>query len=331
MHPLAKPDLLPISKFTLSRANSQRGATDLGKPSYPPVEAIQRGFNVLRAVNHFRIASVNDINFFTKYPKPSIVRVLETLVGEGYVARDNLCGGYRVTSKAAELCAGHQGIASLIECARPFAVGLTNGIKWPVSIGVLDRDAIVIQFSTAPISPLAQLQLLGQRHHLFSTAMGRAYLAFCSTEEREALIATHGSSEPLDLMGDQWRLRTILPMVRDQGFALGEASSLDRTIALPVFHANSLAAIASLDYYDSVVPREEIRDKLISPLRDTIRSIEASLADSYRTDPEPRNAAAPDMPRHIQQQAPTIREEFEAGRSLPILPSYVDLVEEPNA
>ena len=37
----------------------------------------------------------------TGFPKSTIVRMLETLCAEGYVARDNMCGGYRVTSPRA--------------------------------------------------------------------------------------------------------------------------------------------------------------------------------------------------------------------------------------
>lgn len=280
MHTLAKPRNSQTIKYAASRANAQRGSTDLSKPSYPPVESIQRAMTVLRAVNSFRIATVNDINSATKYPKSSIVRVLETLVVEGYVARDNLCGGYRVTSRAIELCVGYQGISSLIECARPHTVALTNRIKWPVSIGLLAEDAMAIRFSTAPISPLADVQLLGQRLELFSSPMGRAYLAFCDDEEREGLIAKIRSPDPSEAKEGDWRLRTILRMVRDEGFALGGGASLDSSIALPIFDAGGLAAIVSLEYYDSVVPREEIREKLIAPLLETVRGVETALSES---------------------------------------------------
>lgn len=291
MHTLAKKKGSQDVKHAASRANAQRGSTDLSKPSYPPVESIQRALTVLRAVNSFRIATVNDLNFVTRYPKSSIVRILETLVVEGYVARDNLCGGYRVTSKATELCAGYHGIPSIIECARPFAVALTNETKWPVNIGLLVDGAIVIQFSTAPISPLADATMLGQRLDLFSSAMGRAYLAFCDDVEREALIAKLRPSDAGEAREQEWRLRTILPMVRDSGFALGTALSLDSTVALPIFDAGCLAAIVSLEYYDSVVPRSGLREHLIAPLSEVARSVEAALSRSGEQRPLPRRNA----------------------------------------
>ena len=130
------------------RTNSRRGRTDPAQRSYPPVQAVCRAFDVLRTVNRLRIASIQQIHEATGFPKPSIVRMLETLLAEGYVARDNMCGGYWVTSRAHELASGCEGISQIIEIARPFAIELTQQLKWPIGIGVLDGDAIAIKFWT---------------------------------------------------------------------------------------------------------------------------------------------------------------------------------------
>ena len=89
------------------RTNSRRGATDPAQRSYPPVQSVCRALDVLRTVNRLRIASVQAIHEATGFPKPTIVRMLETLTAEGYVARDNMCGGYWVTSRVHELTSGH--------------------------------------------------------------------------------------------------------------------------------------------------------------------------------------------------------------------------------
>src|SRR5690348_14285092 len=85
------------------RTNSRRGLSDPGRRSYPPVESVRRALDVLRAVNHLRIASVTAIHMATHLPKPTIIRMLETLIADGYVARDNMFGGYRVTCRVHEL------------------------------------------------------------------------------------------------------------------------------------------------------------------------------------------------------------------------------------
>ena len=198
------------------RTNSRRGATDPAQRSYPPVQAVCRALGVLRAVNKLRIASVHAIHAETGFPKPTIVRILETLAVEGYVARDNMCGGYCVTSRVHELTSGHQGISQIIEAARPFAVDLTRRLKWPIGIGAIDGDAIAIKFWTGAISPWAHTNtVLGLRPNLVTTAMGRAHLAFCSDDERERHFRRL-RADPLREFGeaDELRLRAILQQVR---------------------------------------------------------------------------------------------------------------------
>ena len=135
------------------RTNSRRGTTDPAQRSYPPVQSVRRAFDVLRTVNRLRIASIQQIHEATGFPKPTIVRMLETLLAEGYIARDNMCGGYWVTSRVHDLTSGCEGISYIIEIARPFAIDLTHQTKWPIGIGVLDGDAIAIKFWTGTISP----------------------------------------------------------------------------------------------------------------------------------------------------------------------------------
>src|SRR6478735_8297591 len=67
------------------RTNSHRGSTDFNTRSYQPVESIARALHVLRTVSEFQIVTLGDLYAETSIPKSTIVRVLETLISEGYV------------------------------------------------------------------------------------------------------------------------------------------------------------------------------------------------------------------------------------------------------
>lgn len=171
------------------RTNSRRGHTNPLNRSYPPVNAVCRALHVLKVANEKWIVTVNSIHAETGIPRPTIVRILETFMHEGYVVRDNMCGGYRVTQKVVELSAGYGGISRVIEIARPLSIGLTRQIKWPIGLGMIDGDAIEIVFWTGTISPVVHTNtVLGKRPDLFKSAMGRAYMAFCDDDERERHI-----------------------------------------------------------------------------------------------------------------------------------------------
>src|SRR3546814_15477461 len=82
------------------RTNSRRGLIDPARRSYPPVEAVCRALSVLRAVNKLRIATINAIYAETHIPKPTILRLPDTLTAAGYLPPHNMCGGAPLTCNA---------------------------------------------------------------------------------------------------------------------------------------------------------------------------------------------------------------------------------------
>jgi len=261
------------------RANSRRGSTDSSSRSYPPVESVRRALQILRALNRLRIATISTLHLETGLPKPTIVRMLDTLVLDGYVARDNMCGGYRVTRRVRQLDSGYDGVAQVLEVARPRAVDLTNRIKWPVGIGVLDGDAIAVQLWTGPISPWVSINtLLGHRPKLVTSAMGRAYVAFCPELEREKLIAMLRNDPAQDFGTDEEAdYRTLLAQVRQRGYARRAPRTEPRrntTIAMPIRHKDAVLASMTVSFFTTSVPNNRVEAQIIEPLRETVRRIE---------------------------------------------------------
>ena len=188
-----------------------------------------RALDVLRTVNKLQIASVTAIHEETGFPKPTIVRLLETLRAGGLRrARQHV---RRLSRDLARPQAQFRlsGDLEVIEVARPLAIDLTQRLKWPIGIGVIDGDAIAIKFWTGAISPWAHTNtVLGLRPDLLTTAMGRAYLAFCPVEEREAHLARMRADPGRRAFGEEeeHRFRTLLDQVRSR--RLRDAGSADQ-------------------------------------------------------------------------------------------------------
>lgn len=265
------------------RTNSRRGVIDPARRSYPPVEAVCRALSVLRAVNRLRIATINNIYAETGIPKSTIVRMLETLMAEGYVIRDNMCGGYRITGRVEELNSGYDGISRVIEIARPLTVGLTRRIKWPIGLGVIDNDAINIQFWTGAISPWAHTStVLGLRPDLLSSAMGRTYLAFSPQAQLDEYLAGF-RADPARQFGEQeeYRFRLIIDRIRALGYATRDPRTKPyrtSTLAMPIFEKGEVQALISISFFKTAVPQHKLEEQIIAPLRNTTTSIEDSLA-----------------------------------------------------
>ena len=94
-------------------------------PSFPPVQSVKRALGLLAELNKQRVTTVGELHHRTGLPKPTIVRLLETLMASGYVASDHRLRGYQVTSQVATLSSGFHGApmekmaAQAAYCAQP--------------------------------------------------------------------------------------------------------------------------------------------------------------------------------------------------------------------
>ena len=225
--------------------------------------------------------------------------MLETLMADGYVARDNMCGGYRVTCKVRELNSGYDGISRVIEASRPWAIDLTQRIKWPVGIGVLDGDAIAIQFWTGAISPWVHHNtLLGHRPNLLTSAMGRAHLAFCPADERDALIARMREMKSADFDADaEAQFRKLLDRIRELGYSMRAPMTEPRrntTIGMPIRDGDRVLATITVSFFISAVPKHQIGERILTPFRATVAKIENTLSFMNANEQSPALRAAPE-------------------------------------
>ncbi|MBT3361694.1 MAG: DNA-binding transcriptional regulator [Rhodospirillales bacterium] len=252
-------------------------------PSFQPVRSVMRSLAILQELNRRPVASIAQLHGATGLPKPTIVRLLETLVAAGYVSNDPHHGGYQVTSLVTSLSSGFHGDVIAVEAARPWAVQLTNRLLWPVGIAVLDRDAVKVRFSTIAESPISPFHAtINMRLSLVSRAMGRAYLAFCPAAERRLLLEMLVSStDPEDgLAKNASRFSALLQTIRRQGFAERDPMVQPHssgTIAVPIFSQNRVLATICMTYFTSAVSRSEAVKRFVGPLQATARNIEESV------------------------------------------------------
>ncbi len=253
-------------------------------PSYKAVQSVLRALNVLEEVNRRRSVSIAELHRATGLPKPTLVRLLETLVAAGYVASGARLDGYQVTSLVTNLSAGFHGGPLVVEAARPSAIRLTQQLKWPAAVAVPEQDAVVICFSTIPDSHMAPIHsTVGLRLSLLGRGLGRAYLAFCPAQERQALLRMvaarpPGEDHPPDLMATA---RSIIATVRREGFAERDPQVEPRnsnTVAMPIRERGRVVATIGIGFYRSAVPEATLRDEILPALRAAVRATERQLA-----------------------------------------------------
>lgn len=251
-------------------------------PSYPPIEAVVRGLRVLQAMNQRPVTTVHGLHQQLGLPRPSIVRLLQTLEACGYVMHAPQPGVYLLTSKVEELSCGFHGQPRVVETVAPLLDALTDEIKWPAAIAVPEGDAVVVRYSTIPSSPLALLHsTMGMRLSLVSRALGRAYLAFCEPDVREALIALALASDDEENLPARQRqtLEDTLELIRREGHALRapKVRPVSRSLAVPLFDARRVVASAGITWFSSSLRDEEAIERYAPLLKEVARKAHQAL------------------------------------------------------
>src|SRR5690606_21548041 len=114
------------------------------------------------------------------YSKPTIVRLLRVMEARGYVTRLERGAGYCLSSRALSLSGGFGSVSRLIEASAAPLDALTARILWPTAMAALERDHMVVRYSTIPNSPFSHKHsTMNHRLSILHRAHGRAYLAFC--------------------------------------------------------------------------------------------------------------------------------------------------------
>ncbi|MDH6232212.1 IclR family mhp operon transcriptional activator [Mesorhizobium soli] len=252
--------------------------------AFAPVQAVTKALEILAALNRNGLASVGELHGTTGIPKPTIVRLLQTLVAAGYVSRDEKTRGYHVTAAVGQLSSGFHGSPMVIEVARPFADKLTKQILWPCAVCTLDLDAVVINYSTIPDSPISPFHAsLGRRLSIGGRALGRAYICFCPEDEQRVLRnVMRASQDPENNRIDDETFASILARTRADGFAKRDAHLEPRssgTIAMPIRMGNRVLATFGVTYFKSALKEVRSQKAIIDAMRLTIAQIEERLEE----------------------------------------------------
>jgi len=229
--------------------------------SYDPLKTVEKTLVVLEELNRHPARRVSDLKAATGIPAPSLVRILETLVGIGYVRQMSRMSGYCLTDKVQALAAGYHGLPEVFEGAKQAADAFTRDMLWPASIATFDVDAMVVRYSTIPASPLSHKQsTINARLDMLTRGHGRAYLAFCAEEERrhvyDVLVRSslyHGTVEELEA-----EMAPVIASARRLGVARRDpqVETETTTLAIPVWVGSRLIATLGTTFF-----RNSVRDQ----------------------------------------------------------------------
>jgi IclR family transcriptional regulator, mhp operon transcriptional activator len=105
----------------------------------PVVEPVRRSFAILEALRRRPHGTILELTNETALPRPTVVRLLQTLIELGYVIRISRQLGYRLTDRVLGLARGIRFIDHLVDAAAPHMRRFTLQHGWPLHLGTISH------------------------------------------------------------------------------------------------------------------------------------------------------------------------------------------------
>lgn len=258
------------------------------------IRALDRGLEVLAHLQAARAASLHELHLATGLPKATLTRIIATLAQRGMVWQ-RLADGAWMTSHTLHARSPHLTDEDrLVEVASPVLERLCRAVEWPSVLAVPRLDHMAVIETNRPRAYFSHIQLgpIGFRVNMLRSAAGRAYIAFCSASEREAVLQRlRASAEPGNWMARQPALvERVIEETRRQGYGRRAADfggHFDRprrewddgrdSIAVPVRAGDDVIAVVNLTWVHKVATVRQIVQSHLPRLADAAADIERRL------------------------------------------------------
>lgn len=260
------------------------------------VRGLTRGLAILRALNENNYATALQLSRLTGLPRPTVYRLLDTLIAAGYVAHGTRPDVYRLTIAVRALSDGFNDEAWMTEIAAPILADLGQQIVWPTDIATFDGEAMVVRETTHASSPLSiNREKAGFRVPVLLSSLGLVYLAHLGEAERDTILRAIAASDRADagLARDRRSVAALLNQVRRRGYGFREGGISAKTgsIAVPVMWRGRPIACINLHYILSAMTMEQVAERYLAPMRAAAAKIEKAL--EQQGGPEAAPAAKP--------------------------------------
>ncbi len=247
------------------------------------MRGVERALGVLRALNTANGSSVSQLSDQTGISRPALYRILDALCALGYVCRRREGDRFELTALVRTLSHGYKEEDWLRQAAVPVIERLQEQVVWPTDLATFHDNAMQLRETTRGRSPMTIDGVgVGMRLPMLKSATGKAYLAFCSPDERQLILANlRRSAHPDDAPArDTAFVKNLLSVTTRRGFGERQNDLVNKTssIAVPLRHADRVLACLNITFISSALTPAEAAIRYLDVMRDAARRIEAETA-----------------------------------------------------
>ncbi|SEW30702.1 transcriptional regulator, IclR family [Natrinema salifodinae] len=220
----------------------------MGNRAKHPVRTTEKSLDVVAALNRLGEARVTTLADELEMGKSTVHNHLSTLEEHGYVVKDDDAKTYRLSLKFLDIGGQIRSEIDVYKVAEPKVEELAAASGELVHL-VVEEDGMGVYLSRAKGERAVDLDTyVGCRHHMHSTAFGKAILAHLPRDRVDEIIDQHGLPEVTPkTITSRDELVEELERTRDRGFAVDDEERLEglRCIAAPIrFDSDVIGAIS---------------------------------------------------------------------------------------
>jgi IclR family pca regulon transcriptional regulator len=208
------------------------------------IQALRLGLRTLHLLNERESLSCSELAVALAVSRAAAHRVLHSLEGLGYVARDGSGRPrrHRLRPRVSNLSGGYVAERVLTDLARPLLVAFTAAHGWPVALGVAAEDDCYLCFTTdgATTRLLSRIRA-GERQPYLRSAIGQVCLAGLPAAVRDERVRRLGLPPA--------EVDSCVQRVGSQRFAIDDrAGGREIDLAVPVWRESRIVAAINLRY-----------------------------------------------------------------------------------
>jgi IclR family transcriptional regulator, mhp operon transcriptional activator len=255
---------------------------------YREVRGLSRGLAILRVLNGLPggIGNVSELARATGLHRTTVKRILETLRMEGLVHHKDDGTSYALGFEVRRLSEGYVAADWIDQIAAPAMLAHLRALSWPSDLATPDGGFMIVRESTHRSSLLSQHRAtIGIRIPMLVSSLGRAWLSWCSDDEREATLILLG--ERTDVIGEMARdkkyVARFLRETRKRGYATNRGEWLSEAsvtaIGFPIRSGEHAIGAINLVMQTNAVSDRDIDQRYVPLLRELAREISKGVGD----------------------------------------------------